>query len=132
MGVNNSKNFRKKKKEKVKDKKQLEKLEINDIINNESNKDISEIDIIYNINTKNINIFGYDFVKNNKNICKMIINNKEYEIAEKYNVQSIDEILKIRLKDINKVINMKGMFYGCSSLLSLSNISNLNTKKLKI
>jgi len=130
MGVNNSKNFRKKKKEK--DKNQLEKLEINDIINNESNKDISEIDIIYNINTKNINIFGYDFVKNNKNICKMIINNKEYEIAEKYNVQSIDEILKIRLKDINKVINMKGMFYGCSSLLSLSNISNLNTKKLKI
>ena len=130
MGVNNSKNFRKKKKEK--DKNQLEKLEINDIINNESNKDISEIDIIYNINTKNINIFGYDFVKNNKNICKMIINNKEYEIAEKYNVQSIDEILKIRLKGINKVINMKGMFYGCSSLLSLSNISNLNTKKLKI
>jgi len=42
-------------------------------------EDISEINIIYNnkINETNINIFGKYFVKNNKNICKMIIDNKE-------------------------------------------------------
>ena len=48
-------------------------------------KDLSEKDIIYNIKGKDIiNIFGSDFVKNNKNKCKMIINNKEYKITEKY------------------------------------------------
>ena len=48
--------------------------------------DISEINIIYDIisDKEYINIFGYDFVKNNKNKCKMVINNKEYEITEKY------------------------------------------------
>jgi len=44
-----------------------------------SEKDISEINIIYDISGKNnINIFGSEFVENNKNICKMIIDNKEY------------------------------------------------------
>ncbi len=28
------------------------------------------------------------FVKNNKNVSKMIIDNKEYEIAQKYNIKS--------------------------------------------
>jgi len=42
-----------------------------------SEKDISEINIIYDINGQNtINIFGTLFVKNNKNICKMIIDNE--------------------------------------------------------
>ena len=53
-----------------------------------SEKDITEINIIYEINRKkNIRIFGSNFVKNNKNICKMIIDNKEYKLAEKYNVK---------------------------------------------
>ena len=39
----------------------------------ESNKDITEISIIYNINKEiiNINIFGYKFVEKNKKISKM-------------------------------------------------------------
>ena len=46
-------------------------------------KDISEINIIYDIKKRNnIRIFGHNFVENNKNICKMIIDNKEYEIAK--------------------------------------------------
>ena len=43
-------------------------------------KGTSEINIIYDINKEEINIFGSEFVKNNKNICKMEIDNKEYEI----------------------------------------------------
>ena len=31
---------------------------------------------------ENIIIFEAEFVKNNKNICKMIISDKEYEISE--------------------------------------------------
>jgi len=37
------------------------------------------------------------FVKNNKNKCKIIIDNKEYEITEKYNVKNYNNnILKIK------------------------------------
>ena len=45
-------------------------------------EDITEIKVIYNIDKKDeqnvqyINIFGAEFVENNKNKCKMIINNK--------------------------------------------------------
>ena len=50
-----------------------------------SEKDISEINIIYDISGKNnINIFGSEFVENNKNLCKMSIDNKEYELAKNY------------------------------------------------
>ena len=52
------------------------------------NEDISEIIIIYNIKREEnkINIFDFNFVKNNKNICKLIIDNKEYELTEKYKI----------------------------------------------
>ena len=59
-----------------------------------SKKDISEINITYNIkrgeNEENINIFGLNFVENNKNICKIIIDNQEYEITEKYNIKNFN------------------------------------------
>ena len=50
-------------------------MEVN---NSKENKDITEINIAYNIEKKeNIELFGYEFVKNNKKNCKMIIDNKE-------------------------------------------------------
>ena len=64
-------------------------------------EDITEINIFYNPNKedeiykeyeekeefdKNIKIFGFDFVKNNKDKCKMIIDNKEYEIEAIYHI----------------------------------------------
>ena len=86
-----------------------------------SEKDISEINIIYDINGKNnINILGRKFIDNNKNICKMIIDNKEYEITEQYNVKvNNNNKLKIKLKGIDNVTNMSYMFYWCKSLESL-------------
>ena len=48
-----------------------------------SNGNYSEINIIYNMNNGYINIFGSEFVRNNKNICKMLIDNEEYIICEK-------------------------------------------------
>ena len=95
------------------------------------NEDFSYINIIYDINKKNrdkiINIFGYDFVKNNKNKCKMIIDNMEYEITNKYNIKNYKyNRLNIKLKGINKISDMSCMFYGCSSLSSLPDISKWN------
>ena len=97
-----------------------------------SEKDISEINIIYDINGKNyINIFGYKFVENNKNKCKMKIDNKEYELTTYYNVKSNNNNkLKIKLKGINHITNISEMFYECSSLISLPDISKWNTNKV--
>jgi len=43
-----------------------------------SEKNISEINIIYDIKKEDINIFGAEFVNNNKDICKILIDNQEY------------------------------------------------------
>ena len=99
-----------------------------------SEKDISEISIIYDINKGNnedINIFGKKFVENNKNICKMLIDNKEYEICEKYNIKSYNNNkLIIKLRGIDNISNMNFMFSECSSLLSLPDISKLSTNNI--
>ena len=107
MGVSFSNN--KEKRNRKKDKNELKNKRANNIIINNKMliKDISEISIIYDINKKdkyvdsdenNINIFGSEFVKNNKNICKMIIDNKEYEITEKYNIKKYNKKIKIFYK----------------------------------
>ena len=70
-----------------------------------SEKDISEINIIYSAKNEEIKIFGSEFVNKNKYICKIIIDNNEYELTEKYNAKSNNN-LKIKLIGINKVIDM--------------------------
>ena len=73
---------------------------------------------------KKINIFGSKFVENNKHICKMLIDNKEYKITKKYmnsmfsrcsSLLSLPDILKW---NTNNLTNMRYMLYGCSSLSS--------------
>ena len=95
-------------------------------------KDISEINIIYDIKYQNkIRIFGPKFVENNKDICKMIIDNKEYEIAKEYNIKNNNNNkLKIILKGIDNVTDISSMFSGCSSLSSLPDISKWNTNNV--
>ena len=97
-----------------------------------SEKDISEINIIYDIKGENyINIFGSKFIENNKNICKMIIDKKESEIREKYKVKrKKNNKLKIILKGIDNITDMSNMFCGCSSLSALSDISKWNTNNV--
>jgi len=97
------------------------------------NEDLSKINIIYDIkkNDKYINIFGHDFVKNNKNKCKILVDNKEYEITEKYYVNNnINNNLDVKLKGINYVTDMSYMFYRCSALSSLPDISKWNTNNV--
>ena len=112
-----------------------------EIYNKMMNKDISEINIIYDINKKFkhiemnddniINIFGPEFVKNNKNICKMIIDNKEYELKEEYNIKNYNNnILIVKLNGINNVKNMRSMFSWCTTLSSLPDISKWDTNNV--
>ena len=94
-----------------------------------SGKDRSEINIIYNINKDEnyIKIFGSKFVKNNKNICKMKINNKEYEIIEEYSTKNFNNI---KLRGIENVADMSDIFRECSSLISLPDISKWDTNNV--
>ena len=96
-----------------------------------SEKDITEINIIYDNDEEEINIFGSEFVRNNKNICKMVVDNKEYQIREFYNNNNyFDDKLIIKLKGIDNITNMSNMFYGCSLLSSLPDISKWNTNNV--
>ena len=90
------------------------------------NEDLSYINIVYDINKEKgdkINIFGYKFVEKNKNNCKMIIDNMEYEITNKYDIKNYKyNKLNIKLKGIEKISDMSHMFFACSLLSSLPDI----------
>ena len=76
-------------------------------------------------------IFGEHFVKNNKNKCKMIINGKERELSSYLNDNDIkDRKIELKLKVINKMIDISYMFCGCISLKEIINIENLNMKNI--
>ena len=52
----------------------------------------SQISLIYDINESNkkegkVKIFGKDFVNNNKNICKILFENKEFELSEYFSLE---------------------------------------------
>ena len=79
-----------------------------------------------------IRIFGENFVKNNRNICTIIIDEKENELMEKYNIKNYNKKkLEIKLININDVIDMSYMFSKCSSLTNLPDISKWNTNNVK-
>ena len=85
----------------------------------------------YKVDDKKLQIFGEDFVKNNQNNCKIIINDKYLELCKYIDKQYIkDDILEIELKEINTITNMSYMFEGCESLLFLSEQSIWDTSKV--
>ena len=126
------------------------KIKLNEIIENKANNNLKnkeelneinkdEIAIQYKIenivNSKNIRIFGDKFVENNKEICKIILNENEIELCSHLNInanQLNNGIFEIRLKGINKITNMSNMFKSefndSIPLSSLSDISKLNTQ----
>ena len=75
---------------------------------------------------KKINIFGYDFVENNKDKCKYIYENKEFELTEEFDISNYNkskEILEIKLTGINNITNMSYLFHKCKSLIEVPDIS---------
>ena len=102
---------------------------IYDIYKKMNIKENNEITINYKIekNKKEIKIFNHTFISNNKNNCKIIYNDKEYELQEKFKINNNDKILTIKLRGIRNITNMGYLFCGCESLLSVPDISNWNT-----
>ena len=103
-------------------------------LNEDENKQ-NETMIIYNNYKKDIiiRLFGEKFVKNNKNRCYLLINNRKYELQEYYMLKD-NEILKqliIKLIQTKDFKNMSEMFYNCYTLIDIPNISKWNTKKVR-
>ena len=96
------------------------------------NRNLNEINIIYNTNNSNkIKIFGKEFVKNNINNCEIIYKGKEQKISEYFeinnNIKENGE-LEIILKETNIITNMSHLFSGCLSLIEIRGISQIDTK----
>ena len=112
----------------------------NNIYNNRKNKNLdlniglNTIKLIYRINKKNIvKIFGKNFIKNNRNNCKIIYDGEEYYLTENFKIPNDkinNDTIEIKLKYNNNIINMSEIFHNCSSLILTPDISKLNTDKI--
>ena len=87
-----------------------------------------------NKNADNIvKIFGYDFIKNNIKNCIIINEKNSYKLCEYFDISNYPQnkdILEIKLKGINNIIDMSFMFADCEKLLSLSDISDWDSSKV--
>ena len=109
------------------------KDKFNNIFNIYTKMNIDEINIIYKVTNKEVKLFNESFIKKNKNNCKLIINEKEQELKEKYNFglfSSKKDTLKVILKGITNIINAADMFDNCKSLLSLPDIDKWDTSNI--
>jgi len=118
---------------------------IRNIIIKYENK-INELSIIYNKGKNGIiKLFDSEFVKNNKGKCYLLINNKITELVEKidyHNYFNNNNERKIKIRIIenksysffsgysNGITNMSYMFYRCTSISSLPDISKWNTNNV--
>ena len=136
----------------INDNNNLIQNQIIEINNNNYNNNIDEIIIKYKKNKINVSdlllkielngmretssndkLFGEYFVKNNKNLCKIVIGNQEYELKSYLN-EECNEVKKsefeIKLKGISKIVDISYMFCGCHSLDSIEGFSEINTKNM--
>ena len=89
-----------------------------------------EFEIIYKLNQNETKIFDYSFIDKNKDKCKMIYKNKEYELEEYFeyidnnykNKEKISFILKIN----KNITHFNHMFSGCKELLLIRDKSQIN------
>ena len=93
------------------------------------NKYKNEINIIYKTD-KEIegNIFGENFVKNNKNNIELIINENKNDLISKYKLKKGENNIKMIIK--NKITNLEYMFDGCKSLKNIEELEYIDTKDI--
>ena len=87
---------------------------------------------LINEGEKTIRIFGAEFVRINKDNCYIIINDEEKkDLCQYYEYDNnYEENISIELIMSEEVTNINQLFYGCTSLISLSDISYWNTSKI--
>ena len=105
-------------------KKNNQKLDVNKYINSED-----KLTLIYKSNKKTTQIFGYYFVQKNIDNVKILYNNQIYDLVQKFD--TTDDILTIHLLNLSSITDASCMLYGCTTLISLSDITKWNTSKIK-
>ena len=96
-----------------------------------TNKIDDEIEITYKLDKKSINLFGKNFVENNKRICRLFIEGQKYQLQESiYYENKNKETLTIILKGFNHVTDISYMFVECSSLINISKMNTSNITKM--
>ena len=73
------------------------------------------------LNNKIIRVLGEEFIRNNRNKCKFIINNKKCNLIEFIDTSNIKEDeIKIKLLFKDNISNKSYMFEDCESLIKFS------------
>ena len=94
---------------------------------------LNKMTIIFNNieNQKFIRILGEPFFKNNRNNINIIVNDIELSEIEPIIYTGYKRELIIILLEINTITDLSFMFYQCSSLVALPDISNWNMTNVK-
>ena len=109
--------------------------EFNNFNNNKSNKSNikeykNEINIIYKTEKEgDENIFGDQFVYNNKNNVELQINGIQNGLIKRCKLKKGENNIKIIIK--NKITNLECMFYDCKSLINIKELEYLDTNNIK-
>ena len=84
--------------------------------------EIRDIEIVYNPRLNNDNevrIFGYNFVDNNKDKCKILYNYNDYELKEYFeeinNNYDKENNIILTLRIIDNIVDLSYMLYECYS-----------------
>ena len=85
--------------------------------------------MIYKTTEYNKKIFNKVFIENNMKRAKIILKNKEYYLKE--NINNENKIVKIKIKFLDHIIKLNSMFEDCKSLSSVYNFQYFITKYLK-
>ena len=70
-------------------------------------------------NLRAIRIFGHIFVEKNINNCKIVVEDKEYKLIDKFNINKMKKIgneYEIKLKILNNIDDLSYMFNQCNCL----------------
>ena len=94
-------------------------------------KNVGKMRYIYLDNSNSIKILDKRFILNNIKRANIIINNKEYKLKENIGYSELKILFLVKIKFLDKIINLNSMFEGCKSLSHIYNFQNLNIKYLK-
>ena len=79
-----------------------------------------------------IRLFGNQFTINNKKNCFILIKGAKYELSEFYDRNDFnEEELEIKLIFINDITDISYFFSECINLISIINLSKLDTSNIK-
>ena len=106
---------------------------LNYVLPNNINYDQKEILLEYKIDgEKNIKLFGEEFVNKNKDLF-IEYNYQHIELKSEMKIESLEnnsDKLEIKIKALDNINSIKGMFYECDSLRSVKGLEHININEL--